>query len=123
MNTREFKIKCLASNTLCIYNYHIIIYDSDFFLVYDGYTNKLGYITFCPQYYKIYHFVIISPKIKNGLIHKCIVFTNSSCDTIIIEFSILEKISHSITLYLLDKNYENLKIEKGMIRLWPNHMK
>lgn len=125
MANKIFKIKCLVKNNINIYSYYFMIYDSNFSLIYSGYTDKLGYIYFKPEYYKTYHFVVRpSPRINPGLMHKCIVFTKNSCDTLLLEFNILENnLNPSVTLYILDANYENLKIEKGRIFLWPNHMK
>lgn len=36
-------------------------------------------------------------------------------------FNLKNQLSHEIFIYLLDKNYDGLKVMKGEINLWQNH--
>lgn len=122
MEYKIIKIKCLLCNSIDIYKYEIFIYDIDGNIVYNGKTNDKGYILFKVPYLGIYKIIIkaeknICPKIisEKILIHK-------NCpNTILFTFKKLNKNYLSpITIKLTDKNYKNLPIEKGEIRLWQN---
>lgn len=74
-----------------------------------------GYILFKGKINKIYKIVITS---KYGCIISSFI-VNKNLNTIIYSFN---QNSHKIvTFKLYDSNYENLPIEKGVIKLWQNH--
>lgn len=108
----KFLIKCHVKNDLTFYKFKFKIYDLNNNLILSDVTNEYGCYT-CKLPQKIYKIKIYSdalePNIMFGILNKEV---NNFC---------FIKSSYIIaTLY--DQNYLGLKIGKGKILLWPNHM-
>ena len=108
----NFLIKCHVKNDLSFYQFSFKIYDLNDNLILSDVTDKYGCYT-CKLPQKIYKIKIyantLEPNIMFGIINKPI---NNFC---------FIKMNRIITA-LYDQNYLGLKIEKGKIMLWPNHM-
>lgn len=110
------KIRCIVNDILCIFKFHIQIYDIHGNLLLDEYSNSLNEVIFnspCRGLYKII--------IKNNLgqIIKCmnIYINNNMSDTICIKLNLFKKSTRKITFRLIDQYYDNLKIERGKLIL------
>lgn len=93
---------------------NIKICDIDNNILFDNICN--GYIYFNGKMNNVYKIIITS-------VYGCIISSfiiHNDMDTIIYSF---DQNSHRIVIFkLYDSNYENLLIEKGVIKLWLNHM-
>lgn len=117
---KKIKIKCLVSNSLDIYKYHIKIYDSKGNIICDSSADDRGVLYFEPKYFEVYKVVVnIRAKIYPNKIIRNVIFTDNGCDTLVFAFKKL----CPIVIKLTDKNYRNLKVEKGEIILWQDHIR
>lgn len=113
----------MVCNSLSKYNYNINIYNCDNKLICKSCSDELF---FYAEYYKIYKIVIYTYNdIYPQKICKDIVLTPINCNIIIFNFNKLDNNSKIIPIILniTDKYYKGLKIMKGEINLWQNHIK
>lgn len=107
---KRIKIKCLVSNNLNIYKYHIKIYDSRGNIICDRGADDRGILYFEPKCFEVYKVVVnICAKIYPNTIIRNVVFTDNGCNTLVFAFKKL----CPIVIKLTDKNYRNLKERKG----------
>lgn len=115
---KNIQINCLSNDSLCINKCHICIYDLNEKLIFEDYTNELGFVTFKPSHYGFYK-IIIENKIKCEKLCTSIFINKNFCDKLLFKFS--NKKYHSIKVNLIDKYY-GIPIEKGVITLWQKNI-
>ncbi len=116
-----FKIKCKIVDSLNNCKYKIYIYDNNK-LIYINCTDESGITYFNPQHNGIYKIIVIPPIILRPIYYsKNIYLENNKLQTITFKFKINQ--SSPIKIKIIDKNYQKLPIEKGVIKLWLSHMK
>ena len=75
---KKIKIKCLVSNSLDIYKYHIKIYDSKGNIICDSSADDRGILYFEPKCFEVYKVVVnICAKIYPNTIIRNVVFTDN----------------------------------------------
>ena len=113
-------LKCFASPKFNTMKCKIIIKDKNNNIILDSYTDDLGNILFNPSEEGIYIIDIIPNDGKSSLILTKSFYYSKHYNnkTICFYFESYSRNTPSIRFYLLDSNYNNLPIKKGMINLW-----
>lgn len=122
ISIKKLEIKCFTIDSINIYKYRIIIYNSNQELVLDDFTTN-GSLFFNIPYYDLYKIIVIPQSnlkynyfCQNVLIHK------NFCKILLLPFCKNSISKKTVTLILTDKNYKGLPIKKGEITLWQNHI-
>ena len=107
----KFLIKCHVKNDLSFYKFKFKIFDLNNNLVLENRTDEYGcYTCILPhKFYLIKIYSDLEPNVMIGILNKSV---NNFC---FIKTS-------NIFITLIDKNYINLPIKKGELKLWPNHI-
>ncbi len=105
-------IKCCVKNDLAFHTFKFNIYDLNNNLIISSKTDKYGCYT-CDLPKKLYKIVIYS---KNLIPNRMVGILNKEINT----FCFIK--NDSIVVTLTDSNYSGLKIGRGKIMLWQNHM-
>lgn len=120
MDYKKINIKCIIYNVLYNCIFQVFIYNKNNVCVF----NKCccGNIFFKPSSFGTYKIVII-PKIKTypNYISSSFIVDEKSDNLIIYNFKKIH-IAPLITIKITDQVYKGLKIMKGEIKLWPNHI-
>lgn len=116
----ECKIKCLVADTIDRYIYDIYIYDRDDKIVYQEQGDGCFSFRILPGLYKVY--IRTNGCVYPALICKYIYILRDSCNSFYFFFyrNLFKK--RKIIFCLMDKNYQDLPIEKGEIELWQHNM-
>lgn len=113
----DVSICCTFLDSIDKCDYTIVIYDMNNNLIYKNRTNDKINIKLCN--YKLYKIIIKVNNSKNCNILKKKILIHPLCSCKLsfqLEKNIIKR--PYINLFLTDKNYKGLKIEKGEIILW-----
>lgn len=119
---KKIKIKCLKENCVNSSYYYIKVYNSNDELLLDKKIKNEFYLEY--EYNKLYKIVVTTNCCYQNRICKNVYFTKSNeIDTLYFIFSNPKMQYHKkITFKFSDHYYKGLKIEKGEIFLWQNHI-
>ena len=114
---KKIKLKFIGLGLKNKYQAHIIIYDNNSNIIYDGDTYN-GFIIVTLNTKTAY---IIKATSLGDYIYSIFYVDNENCEyKFIFSRSIYNTNNNIITFLLTDYNYRNLPIEKGELILWPN---
>lgn len=114
---KEINIYCSFVDSIDKCDYTVFIYDMDKNLIYKDRTNKNIKINLPYNLYKVV--VKVHNSKKCNIITKNLLIYPICCDTLSFQFQKNMIRKPYINIFLTDKNYNGLKIEKGEITLWP----
>lgn len=119
---KRLKIRCFSRDTLDHYFYRIIIYNDKKEMKLNEVTREDCFVFDVP-YYGVYQIIVVpfANLVCDSACRK--VFIHKKLEpTLCFSFYKPSKIKSIITLILTDQNYKGLPIEKGVIKLWQNHI-
>lgn len=120
MPKKNIKIICYIVNSFSNIPFEVNIYNKNKELISKGKTDKYGIFNFCSFSCEIYQIIVKSSHKNIFPYQKTQIIYIHSCTKILpfIFFTSIPKPHRLITLKLIDKNYKNLPIEKGEIKIW-----
>lgn len=123
MKSKNMQIRCYVINYLNVVPCQVSIYNSNNNLIYKGNTDKYGIFEFKLDSFKLYKFVIKPTKsgIYPQIICQPYYFNGENRMTRFWFFTPAKRKHHPVTFKLTDKNYTNLPIEKGAVKIYGTY--